>query len=121
MLEAASSEANRTVATPLRGQAQARRELVEAPPAATPAADEPSVVPDLIYLTEAPAVGAAVFVPRECWPAYTCREHAGQGWSATVVSRTRFTVVVSFDHATTARGVRYHDERLDWAVLKGFA
>ena len=66
-------------------------------------------------------MGSAVFIPNWCWPTYECLEYAGEGWSATVKTRTRYTVVVSFDHAKTAQGASYADERLDWRVLKGFA
>ena len=74
--------------------------------------------PNLRTLDEAPSVGDAVFVPRACWPSYLCDEHAGTGWSGTVRYKMRYTALVSFDHAQTAKGVPYADERLDWMALK---
>ena len=85
-----------------------------------PAEDEQpaQTAPNLQTLEEAPSVGDAVFVPRACWPSYPCDEHAGTGWSGTVRSKTRYTALVSFDRAQTAKGVPYADERLDWMALK---
>ena len=77
--------------------------------------------PTLRILDSVPQVGDSVFVPRECWPSYPCNEFAGEGWAATVRSKTRYTATVSFDHDQTARGLPYAEERLDWMVLKGFA
>ena len=112
-------------ATPAGG---ARRRLAaarERSPAATSADPLPPPVPtappSLVDLEVRPEVGSAVFIPNWCWPTYECLEYAGEGWSATVKTRTRYTVVVSFDHAKTAQGASYADERLDWRVLKGFA
>ena len=81
----------------------------------------PQTAPDLKILDTPPQAGDSVFVPKECWPAYPCNEFAGQGWAATVQSKTRYTAIVSFDYARTSRGAPYADERLDWMILKGFA
>ena len=81
----------------------------------------PQAAPSLKALDSAPRVGDSVFVPRECWPSYPCNEFAGEGWAATVQSKTRYTATVSFDYNHTSRGAPYADERLDWMVLKGFA
>ena len=81
----------------------------------------PQEAPSLKTLDSAPQVGDSAFVPRECWPSYPCNEFAGEGWAATVQSKTRYTATVSFGYAQTSRGVAYADERLDWMILKGFA
>ena len=86
-----------------------------------PVPEPPQTAPSLKALDAVPRVGDSVFVPRECWPSYPCNEFAGEGWAATVQSKTKYTATVSFDYAHTSRGAPYADERLDWMVLKGFA
>ena len=93
----------------------ARRSAERAPSSAAEAeASAPQAAPELAPLEGEPKVGDAVFVPREVWPSHACREHAGEGWAATVVATTKFTAVVRFTYARTADGRRYLDERLDW-------
>ena len=103
----------------IRGQSKKPAKAAPTPMPTAPL--PPQEAPSLKMLDSAPQVGDSVFVPRECWPSYPCNEFAGEGWAATVQSKTRYTATVSFDYAQTSRGAAYADERLDWMILKGFA
>ena len=68
-------------------------------------------------LQSRPSVGDKVLVPASLWPQYRCRENAGHGWSAGVLSVSAATALVRFTTATTRAGVPYADERLPWTRL----
>ena len=81
-------------APPARAAAHAPPQPPQAPP---PPPDPRPLAPDN-------AVGRRVLVSASRWPQYTCREHGGTGWEATISSVTRATAVVRFSFATTADG-----------------
>ena len=62
--------------------------------------------------------GDAVVVPASLWPAYTCRELGGAGWTATVRRVHTSTARVSFDIAQTRDGRPYEDELLPLDELR---
>ena len=62
--------------------------------------------------------GDAVVVPASLWPAYTCRELGGAGWTATVRRVHASTARVSFDIAQTRDGRPYEDELLPLDELR---
>ena len=51
--------------------------------------------------------GDAVVVPASLWPAYSCKELGGAGWTATIRRVHRSTARVSFDVAQTRDGRPY--------------
>ena len=62
--------------------------------------------------------GDAVVVPASLWPAYSCRELGGAGWTATVRRVHTSTARVSFDVAQTRDGRPYEDELLPLDELR---
>ena len=62
--------------------------------------------------------GDTVVVPASLWPAYTCRELGGAGWTATVRRVHTSTARVSFDIAQTRDGRPYEDEPLPLDELR---
>ena len=56
--------------------------------------------------------GDAVVVPASLWPAYSCKELGGAGWTATIRRVHRSTARVSFDVAQTRDGRPYENELL---------
>ena len=62
--------------------------------------------------------GDTVVVPASLWPAYTCRELGGAGWTATVRRVHTSTARVSFDIAQTRDGRPYEDELLPLDELR---
>ena len=113
--KAAADNSPKKAATKRRALFDAEKSPAELEPAGTRVPQDP---PQLKPLYEAPKVGDLVFIPKECWPDEICHEHAGMGWAAKVVSRTRYTAVVSFVFARAANGAPFAHERLDWMVLK---
>lgn len=97
--------------------------LATAPPAAHPR--PPSQRPAhtkspvrLLPLPSTPHVGDAVVVPANLWPAYSCRELGGAGWTATISRVHKSTARVSFDLARTRDGRPYEDELLPLDELR---
>ena len=72
----------------------------------------------LFALPEAPLLGDDVVVPAEVWPAYSCRELGGAGWTATVTRVHESTARVSFLLARTRDGRPYQDELLPLSALR---
>ena len=69
-------------------------------------------------LTGTPQTGDAVVVPASLWPAYSCNELGGAGWTATVSRVHRSTARVHFDLARTRDGRPYEDELLPLDELR---
>jgi len=93
----------------------------------TPMASRPPPPVSLPTPTPAPVVrplppdvqpGCKVLVPRDLWPTYSCMEHGGIGWEATIVTVTASTAVVRFSFAKTRDHRPYEDERLPLSRLK---
>ena len=61
---------------------------------------------------------AAVVVPADLWPAYSCRELGGAGWAATIRRVHASTARVSFNVAQTRDGRPYEDELLPLDELR---
>ena len=79
---------------------------------------ETTPLPDDRPLTQNNAPGRRVLVPRSIWPNYPCEEHNSAGWEASVKRMTTENgALVSFLHATTARGIPYEDVVLQLGVL----
>ena len=57
-------------------------------------------------------------VPAELWPAYSCRELGGAGWTATIIRVHKSTARVSFLLARTRDGRPYQDELLPLSALR---
>ena len=72
----------------------------------------------LFALPEVPRPGDDVVVPAELWPAYSCRELGGAGWTATVSRVHKSTARVSFLLARTRDGRPYQDELLPLSALR---
>jgi len=72
----------------------------------------------LFALPGAPMPGDDVVVPAELWPAYSCRELGGAGWTATVTRVHASTARVSFLLARTRDGRPYQDELLPLSALR---
>ena len=72
----------------------------------------------LFALPEAPLPGDDVVVPAEVWPAYSCQELGGAGWTATIVRVHKSTARVSFLLARTRDGRPYQDELLPLSALR---
>ena len=69
-------------------------------------------------LQDIPSPGDSVIVPANLWPAYSCKELGGAGWSATVSRVYKATARVSFDYARTRDGRAYEDELLPLCELR---
>jgi hypothetical protein len=67
---------------------------------------------------DASSVGRRVLVPASAWPAHTCDEHDGRGWTAIIVAITRGAATVRFTEATTARGLPYENARMQINFLQ---
>ena len=72
-------------------------------------------------LPSTPQAGDAVVVPASLWPAYSCKELGGAGWTATITNVHRSTARVSFDLARTRDGRPYEDELLPLEELRALA
>ena len=60
-------------------------------------------------------------VPADLWPAYSCKELGGAGWTATVSRVHKSTARISFDLARTRDGRPYEDELLPLSRLRVIA
>ena len=95
-----------------------------APPLPTPSRAQPRrpthIGPPAVLrpLPGTPLPGDAVVVPASLWPAYSCKELGGAGWTATVAHVHKFTARVSFDLARTRDGRPYEPELLPLDQLR---
>lgn len=83
------------------------------PPRAQP--QQPTYVGPPARLQQLPNTvrpGDAVVVPATLWPAYSCKELGGAGWTATIRRLHKSTAHVSFDVAQTRDGRPYENELL---------
>ena len=62
--------------------------------------------------------GDAVVVPANLWPAESCKELGGAGWTATIRRLHKSTARVSFDVARTRDGRSYENELLPLDALR---
>ena len=87
--------------------------------ACPPADDDHRSVPVRPPLpTDAACVGRRVLILSALWPAETCNENDGRGWTAHIVSySTRSGATVRFQDAISARGLPYADQALQLSAL----
>ena len=114
-----AAEQQAVIQEPVAAAAPGTPATPRAATAATPRAAATRPLPRTpLPLTQPPRAGQRVLVPHELWPTFACQEHGGVGWAAVVLSATKYTALVRFEHATTADGRPYEPIRLCWEVLQ---